>query len=63
MIEKLRQSLDSGGKAAAVPTDLFKTFDCINHELLITKLNDHGFDNSSLIFIYSYLFARSKELK
>ena len=53
MVEKLHQSLDSGGKAAAVPTDLLKAFDCINHELLIAKLNAHGFDNSSLTFIYS----------
>ena len=63
MIEKWRQSLDSGGQAAAVLTDLSKAFDCIDHELLISKLNAYGFDNSSLTFIYSYLSGRKQRTK
>ena len=39
MIEKWRQSLDSGGQAPAVLTDLSKAFDRIDHELPITKSN------------------------
>ena len=57
MIEKWRQSLDSGGQAAAVLTDLLKAFDCIDHELLI------AFDNSSLTFIYSCLSERKQRTK
>ena len=41
MIEKWCQSLDSGGQAAADVIDLLKTFDCIDHELLIAKLNSY----------------------
>ena len=52
MTEKWRQSLDSGGQAVAVVTDLSKAFDCFDHELLIAKLNAYGFDNSILNFIY-----------
>ena len=63
MIEKWRQSLDFGGQAAAVLTDLSKAFDCIDHELLIAKLNAYGFDNSSLTFIYSYLSERKQRTK
>ena len=54
MIEKWRQSLDSGGQVAEVLTDLSKAFDCIDHELLIARLNTCRFDNSSLNFIYSH---------
>ena len=63
MIEKWRQSLDSGGQAAAVLTDLSKAFDCIDHELLIAKLNAYGFDNSSLTFISTYLYKRKQRTK
>ena len=36
-------------------TDLSKAFDCLSHELLIAKLHDYGFNNSSLKLIHSYL--------
>ena len=63
MNEKWRQSVDSGGQAAAVLTDLLKAFDCIDHELLVTKVNAYGFDNSSIAFIYSYLSERKQRAK
>ena len=62
-MEKWCQCLDSGGLAAAVLTDLWKAFDCIDHELLIAKLNACRFSNASLTLIYSYLSDESKELK
>ena len=63
MIEKWRQSLDSGREAAAVLTDLPKAFNCIDHELLIAKLNTYGFDNSSRTFVYSCLSERKQRTK
>ena len=63
MIEKWHQSLNSDGQAAAVLTDISKAFDCIDHELLITKLNAYRFDNSSCTFIYSYLSERKQRTK
>lgn len=43
MIEKFRAFTDNGLVDEAILTDLPKTFDCINHGLLITKLAAHGF--------------------
>ena len=62
MIEKWRQSLHSSGQTVAVLTDLSKAFDCIDHKLLIAKLNAYRFDNS-ITFIYSYLSQRKQRTK
>ena len=51
MREKWKKALDKHNLAEALLTDLSKTFDCLNHELLITKLEAYGFDFSVLAFI------------
>ena len=63
MIEKWRSSVDGSGQAGALLTDLSKTFDCIDHELLIAKLYAYGFDRNSLYFINSYLKGRKQRIK
>ena len=55
--------MDSGGVAGAVLTDLSKAFDCLNHELLIAKLNAYGFSRSALLFMHSYLTDRKQRVK
>ena len=50
--ESSKKSLDSRGVAGAVPADLSKVFDYLNHELLIAKLDAYGFSRSELQFIY-----------
>ena len=52
---KRHRILDEGGETGAVLTDLSKAFDCIDHNLLIAKLNTYGFEKQSINFIYSYL--------
>ena len=47
----------------ALPTDLSKTFDCIDHELLRAKLYAYCFDKKSLSFIHSYLKGRKQRTK
>ena len=62
-MEKLKRSLDSQGIGAALLIDLSKTFDCLNHNLMIAKLHAHGFDESSLKFISSYLVGRNQRTR
>ena len=63
MIEVWKKALDSKFKVGAVLTDLSKAFDCLNHKLLIAKLNAYGFDKNALTFVYSYLKGRKQRTK
>ena len=63
LVETCKKSLDNGGVAGAVLTDLSKAFDCLNHELLIAKLNAYGFSRSALQFIHSFLVDRKQRVK
>ena len=63
MLEKWRKALDKRNIAGALLTDLSKAFDCLNHELLIAKLEAYGFNHLSLAFIYSYLSDRKQRTK
>ena len=44
MAEKWRKTLDEGGETGAVLTEISKAFDCIDHNLLIAKLNAYRFE-------------------
>ena len=44
-------------------TDLSKAFDCLNHGLLIAKLEAHGVGYPSLLLINSYLSNRIQRVK
>ena len=63
MTQKIKQARDNNNLFAAVLTDLSKAFDCINHELLIAKLNAYGFDSPSLKFVPAYLNFRKQKTK
>ena len=61
LIETWEKYLDNKEPFEALLTDLCKTFDCVNHELLIAKFHSYGFDNSSLRLIHSYLNSRQQQ--
>ena len=60
MLETWKKAVDNNGKAGAILTDLSKAFDCLNHDLLIAKLEAYGFDKAALIFIKDYFKNRKQ---
>ena len=58
MLEKWKRSVDGGKAFGALLTDLSKAFDCLDHELLIAKLNAYGFSLRALRLINYYLSNR-----
>ena len=60
MLEDWKIKLDNVG---AILMDLSKAFDCIPHDLLIAKLHAYGFNENSLVFIYSYLKRRRQSVR
>ena len=63
MLERWKKALDQKRHVGAVLTDLSKAFDCINHELIIAKLEAYGFKREALTFVYSYLSNRKQRTK
>ena len=57
MIEKWRETLDKGGETGVVLTDLSKAFDCIDHNLLIAKLDAYVKKNTHKFYNMTNLFA------
>ena len=43
--------------------DLSKAFDCLNHDLMIAKLNAYGFSRSPFNFTLSYLSRKKQRVK
>ena len=58
LIESWKKSLDNKGFGGAILFELSKTFDTLNHELLITELHTYGFDECSLKSVHNYLSKR-----
>ena len=49
MIELWKKALDN--KKMEVYSDLSKAFDCLNHNLVVAKLDAYGFDTNALDYI------------
>ena len=63
LVENCKKALDQKMNTGAVFLDLSKAFDCLNHDLLLAKLNAYGFDRQSLEHIQSYLRDRKQRVK
>ena len=63
MVEKWKRSVDSGKAFGALLTDLSKAFNCLDHELLIAKVNTYGFSLPALMLTHSYLSHRKQRTR
>ena len=53
MLEKWKRSVDNNKMFGALLTDLSKVFDCLDHELLMAKLNAYGFSLTVLKLVHN----------
>ena len=63
MLEKWKRSVDNRKMFGALLTDLSKAFDCLDHELLIAKLNAYGFSLTALKLVHNYLSTENNGQK
>ena len=63
LLEKWENCVDKDKAFGALLTDLSKAFDCLDHELLIAKLNAYGFNLPALRLIHDYLTNRKQRTK
>lgn len=60
MTEATRSALDRGKTGCGIFIDLQKTFDTVNHEILLSKLYHYGIIGNVLNWFKSYLFDRDQ---
>ena len=63
LLEKWKRAVDSGQIIGALLTDLSKAFDCLDHKLLIAKLNAYAFSLPALKLVHDYLLKRKQRSK
>ena len=63
MLEKWNFFIDNKSFEGRVLMNLSKTFDTINHPLLLEKLHAFGFSKQALAVICSYLSNRKQRIK
>ena len=52
MLENFKEALEKGNSVSAIFMGLFKTFNTLNHDLLIAKVDAHGFSANSVSHIH-----------
>ena len=68
-METCKKTLDNKGFVEVVQMDLSRAFDCLNHELLLAKVNAYGFSanhrngTNAIRMVCSYLTGRRQSIK
>lgn len=60
LIEELIDNIESGNTATTILLDYSKAFDCLNHEMLMKKLEGIGVTGVALTWFKSYLEGRTQ---
>lgn len=64
LVENWKKKIGTKGcSLVAILADLLNFFDCLLHDLLISKLHAHGLDMASLKLIYIYLCGGKQRVK
>ena len=59
----LEGTLDRHEYVAAVSMDLSKAFDCLPHDILLSKSSAYGLRNETVQLLNSYLSGRKQQIK
>ena len=63
LLEKWKRAVDSGQMFGALLTDLSKASDCLDHELLIAKLNEYGFSLPASKLVHDFYQIGNNKLR
>ena len=63
LIDRIMNNLDSRDSYISIFADLSKAFDCINHDILLSKLAHYGLEKKSVALMNSYLSDRYQFVK
>ncbi|MCU7801455.1 MAG: reverse transcriptase family protein, partial [gamma proteobacterium symbiont of Lucinoma myriamae] len=63
LIEDWKVALDKNEYVAAILMDLSKAFDCLPHDILLSKLSAYGLNAESVELLKSYLSGRKQQIK
>src|SRR5690606_25281519 len=63
LVDTIVTQIDKKFKCLTIFLDLSKAFDCVNHEILLSKLESFGFRDDFLKFLESYLSDRNQRVR
>ena len=62
LVEKISNALNKNLKVASVFLDMSKAFDCVDLDILLSKLHKYGIRGVSLSWFRSYLYGRTQKV-
>ena len=63
LLEDWKTALDNNMYVAAILMDLSKAFDCLPHDILLSKLSAYGLSSKSVKLLQNYLTDRRQQIK